>query len=69
MYGIKVCKNSLCVCVVRIKYEKSIVDTALNTVFTPVICAIFPSLAAEKAGCVKYADFFCAGLDLGFILV
>jgi hypothetical protein len=29
----------------------------------------FPSLAAEKSGCVKYADFFCGGLDLGFILV
>jgi hypothetical protein len=26
-------------------------------------------LAAEKSGCVKYADFFCGGLDLGFILV
>jgi hypothetical protein len=24
----------------------------------------FPSLAAEKSGCVKYADFFCGGLDL-----
>ena len=29
----------------------------------------FPILAAEKSGCVKYADFFCGGLDLGFILV
>jgi hypothetical protein len=29
----------------------------------------FPSLTAEKSGCVKYADFFCGGLDLGFILV
>jgi hypothetical protein len=26
----------------------------------------FPSLAAEKSGCVKYADFFCGGFDLGF---
>ena len=26
-------------------------------------------LATEKSGCVKYADFFCGGLDLGFILV
>ena len=29
----------------------------------------FSILAAEKSGCVKYADFFCGGLDLGFILV
>ena len=29
----------------------------------------FPILAAEKSRCVKYADFFCGGLDLGFILV
>jgi hypothetical protein len=29
----------------------------------------FSSLAAEKLGCVKYADFFCGGLGLGFILV
>ena len=29
----------------------------------------FPILAAEKSGCVKYGDFFCGGLDLGFILV
>ena len=35
-----------------------------------IICALFfPILAAEKSGCVKYADFFCGGLDLGFILV
>jgi len=40
------------------------------TVFARVICALFfPILAAEKLGCVKYADFFCGGLDLGFILV
>ena len=40
------------------------------TVFARVIWAIFfPILAAEKSGCVKYADFFCGGLDLGFILV
>ena len=29
----------------------------------------FSILAAEKSGCVKYADFFCGSLDLGFILV
>jgi hypothetical protein len=29
----------------------------------------FPSLASEKSGCVKYAKFFCGGVDLGFILV
>ena len=29
---------------------------------------LFPIFAAEKSGCVKYADFFCGGLDLGFIL-
>ena len=40
------------------------------TVFASVICALFFSiLAPEKSGCVKYADFFCGGLDLGFILV
>ena len=40
------------------------------TVFARVICALFFSiLAAEKSKCVKYVDFFCAGLDLGFILV
>jgi hypothetical protein len=40
------------------------------TVFARVICALFFSiLAAEKSGCIKYADFFCGGLDLGFILV
>ena len=42
----------------------------IYTVFARVICALFFSiLAAEKSGCVKYADFFCGGLDLGFILV
>jgi hypothetical protein len=30
---------------------------------------LFSILAAEKSGCVKYADLFCGGLDLGFILV
>jgi len=31
----------------------------LNTVFAHVICALFfPILAADKSGCVKYADFF-----------
>jgi hypothetical protein len=29
----------------------------------------FSILAVEKSGCVKYADFFFGGLDLGFILV
>ena len=29
----------------------------------------FSILGAEKLGCVKYEDFFCGGLDLGFILV
>ena len=29
----------------------------------------FSILAAEKLGCVKYADILCGGLDLGFILV
>jgi len=42
-----------------------------DTVFARAICALFffPILAAEKSGCVKYADIFCGGLDLGFILV
>ena len=31
----------------------------VNTVFARVICALFFSiLAAEKLGCVKYADIF-----------
>ena len=29
----------------------------------------FSILVAEKSGCVKCADLFCGGLDLGFILV
>jgi hypothetical protein len=29
----------------------------------------FSILDTEKSGCVKYVDFFCGGLDLGFILV
>ena len=29
----------------------------------------FSILVAEKSGYVKYANFFCGGLDLGFILV
>jgi hypothetical protein len=39
------------------------------TVFARVICALFFVLTAEKSVCIKYADFFCGGLDLGFILV
>ena len=39
------------------------------TVFARVICALFFYLAAKKSGCIKYADFFCGGLDVGFILV
>ena len=41
------------------------------TVFARVICALFffSILAAEKSGCVEYADFFCGGLDLGFIII
>ena len=59
---------------------------ALNvrTIWDPIVCKIltyricsrnlrtffFSILAAEKSGCVKYADFFsCGCLDLGFILV
>ena len=37
-----------------------------------MICSLnlgtFFILAAEKSGCIKYADFFCGGLDLDFIL-
>ena len=41
-----------------------------TTVFARVICALFFSiLVPEKSGSVKYADFFCGGLDMGFILV
>jgi len=29
-----------------------------NTLFDRVIWALFSLLAAEKSGCVKYADFF-----------
>ena len=36
-----------------------IIITIIIAVFAPVICALFFSiLAAEKSGCVKYADFF-----------
>jgi hypothetical protein len=42
----------------------------MRTLFARVICALFFSiLATKKSGCVKYADFFCGVLDLGFILV
>jgi len=43
-------------------------DIIINTVLAGVICALFFILAAEKSGCVKYVDFYCGGLDLGFIL-
>jgi hypothetical protein len=34
-------------------------ELARYTVFASIICALFFSiLAAEKSGCVKYADFF-----------
>jgi hypothetical protein len=36
-----------------------------NTAFSLVICALFFILTTEKSGCVKYADFFFGGLDLG----
>ena len=40
------------------KYFGSVKDD-YNTIFSGVIYAIFfPILAAEKSGCVKYADFF-----------
>jgi hypothetical protein len=29
----------------------------------------FSILAVEKSGCINYADLFCGGLDLDFILV
>jgi hypothetical protein len=48
---------------------KNVATTEKLTVFTRVICALFSSLDAEKSVCVKYADFFCGGHDLGFILV
>jgi hypothetical protein len=35
----------------------------------PNLRNFFSVLAAEKSGCVKYVDFFCGRLDLGFILV
>jgi hypothetical protein len=45
-------------------------EVAGNTVFTRIICALFfPSLATEQSGCVKYADFWCGGVVLGFMLV
>ena len=51
--------------------SSTLLSKNINTVFARVICALFfpPILAAEKSGCVKYADFFCGGLCLGFILV
>jgi hypothetical protein len=36
---------------------------------SPNLRTFFSILAAEKPECLKYADFFCGGLDLGFILV
>jgi hypothetical protein len=47
--------------------------TAVSTgtkyrIYSRNLRTFFPSLDAEKSGCVKYADFFCGGLDPGFIL-
>ena len=54
---------------VRPRKEKTCFDF-LNYLFARVIFALFfPILAAEKSGFVKYADFLCGGLDLGFILL
>src|SRR5215510_6938839 len=49
---------------------EGLLNNPVYTVFTCIIYALFfSSLAAEKLGRVKYADFFfCGGLDLGFIL-
>jgi len=35
-----------------VRYDSNI------TLFVRVICALFSILAAEKSGCVKYADFW-----------
>jgi hypothetical protein len=51
-----------------LRYRCADKSLARPTVFARVIGALF-FLAAEKSGCVKYADFFFLGLDLGFILV
>jgi hypothetical protein len=40
------------------KAKKNIPDGRQGTVFTRVICALFSNFAAEKSGCVKYADLF-----------
>ena len=50
-----------CVCTIKHIKEYHICSHNLRT--------LFPILATEKSGCVKYADFFCGSLDLGFILV
>ena len=42
---------------------------AYYRIFSRNLRTFFSILAAEKSGCVKYADFFYGGLDLGFILV
>ena len=52
------------------------VDAQTNVIYLTLLCDIycicslfFSILAAENSGCIKYAFFFCGGLDLGFILV
>jgi hypothetical protein len=42
---------------------------SLYRIYSHNLRTFFPRLAAEKSGCVKYADFLCGGLDLGFMLV
>jgi len=48
---------------------KSLVPVPIYCICSCNLRTFFSILAAEKSGCVKYADFFCGGLDLGFIPV
>jgi hypothetical protein len=41
-----------------LKYDVYI-RSAVYCIYSHNLRNFFPSLAAEKSGCVKYADFFC----------
>jgi hypothetical protein len=55
---------------INIRDTVRLVLVLIYRIYSRNLHTFFSSLAAEKSGCVKYADFFlCVGLDLGFILV
>jgi hypothetical protein len=58
--------------VIPIEMVVVITESVISDAYHICLCNLrtfFSILATEKSGCVKYADFFCGGLDLGFILV